>query len=203
MRRAASILFLLFVFQNSTAQNVSYSDTNDLMSVVSPGGLGTNHIFTEVAAFHEGICWVNKGDLYGYLDTNLNELTDFVYTAVANFKNHFAIVSRDSLCGFINQSGHEIVELKYHQCRNFDGGFASVMCDSLWGLVNASGNLVHPCEFDFPPFSCAPGFIIACRNFKWGVLGTDLSILYPFNYDFINSQGVAYLGEAFIILGAR
>jgi len=163
----------------------------------------TAYIYTEVSAFVEGICWVNKGELYAFMDTSLRLITDFVYTDVRAFENSFAMVSRDSTFGFIDQNGKEICALTYGQARNFRHGFAPVMTDSLWGLIDTEGKETFQPMLDFPPYSVKENFIISSKDGKWGVINSGMKAVYKFEYDFITSDGMAFKNGRAYLLGAR
>ncbi len=165
--------------------------------------LRTEYIYTEVSSFVDGICWVNKGELYAFMDTSLGLITDFVYTDVRAFENSFAMVSRDSTYGFIDQNGTEICALIYNQARNFRHGFAPIMTDSLWGLIDTYGKMAFQPIFDFPPYSVKADFIICSKDGKWGVINSDKRAIYPFEYDFITSDGMAFKNGRAYLLGAR
>jgi WG containing repeat len=201
--RLLIILFFIPISSWLQAQNVNHCDSTELMALVSPSGVMTPCIYTEISNFKEGRCWVNQGELYGYIDTLLKPITEYVYTEVNEFKDHFAAVSRDSNFGFIDISGNEICELRYRQVRDFNFGFAPVLTDSLWALLDSSGVLRITPQFDYPPTVVNGDFILACRKSKWGVLNASLTEIYPFIYDFITIDGIAYLETKQVLLGAR
>lgn len=192
--------FLIGLFLSVCAQ-VEPVKQGDYYAFSRSGEVFTPYHYTEVSAFREGIAWVNKGALYGYVDTNLNAVTPFVYTDVAGFSEGFAAVSRDSAFGFINNKGLEICALQYHRVLNFHKGFAAILDSAGWNLLDSFGKEVFEDSFDHPPRVVSSRFIVVSRKGKWGVMNSRQQVVYPLKYDFISADGVAYLNEEKEYLG--
>lgn len=178
--------------QTATSQ-VYFKNGGDYYALMDGDTYLTSFIFSEISSFQEGLCWVNKGDLYGYIDTLGKEICPFVYTDVSRFHNGFAAVSRDSTLGFINSSGEEICPLKYNRVSTFSHGLAGVQVDSLWAVLDTNGKEVSSMSYQYPPMVLSKNFVVVCRGNKWGVINHLGKEVYPFQYDLITREGVAYM----------
>ena len=160
----------------------------------------TDYIFTEATNFVEHRSWVNKGELYGYVDTNMSAITDFVYTAVSLFQNGFAAISRDSTFGYINLEGKEITKLKYDHVLPFQYGYGRVSKNNNWGLVDSSGREIVSLKYKYPPIVLRSNFIAVCFHNLWGIIDEKGNILYPFIYNAIDINGVAWLNNEKVLI---
>lgn len=195
-------MITLFTFCSGYGQ-IRAKRAGDYYAFMSDSTYLTGFVFTEISLFNEGIAWVNKGELYGYVDTGLRQVTDYVYTDVSKFTNGFATVSRDSLFGFIDTSGKEICALNYIEVRGFNHGCAPVKKEAGWTIINTIGKVMFDSIYTYPPFIVSNRFIIVAKHGKWGVVNNKEQELYPFCYDLITADGVAYVGDKKIYLGLR
>lgn len=199
--RLVLLMFGLFTTVVSSAQNVLFNDSTSRLRVISPSGNVSDSNYTEVSGWSEGRCFVNKGDLYGYIDTHFREITAFVYDDVSSFQHGFARVQRDSQFTFINLKGVEICPPRYESVRSFFGSYAPVQAGGRWGLLDSAGSVMYPCALDYPPTAMYPDFIRVCLERKWGVLNEDLQLIHPFDYDYIDENGRGYQGDKIFLLG--
>ncbi len=200
LRKNTCCLFIVCFAAASSAQPTA-KRVGDYYAFSKNGIELTPYCYTEVSNFVEGIAWVNKGDLYGFINTNLDSITKFEYSDVSAFKNGFARVSKDSLFGFIDKRGNEICPLTYESVLPFNLDYASVNKGSGWNLIDTSGQEILTEECDYPPFLISDRFIIVVRNGKWGVIAPDNRVLYPFEYDLITPEGIGYKQDEKVYLG--
>lgn len=179
---------------NGFCQQIDFCDPDGRMAIVARNGQRTDCMFTEIGPFVEGKAWVNHGEFYGFIDTNLNYVTDFAYPIVSSYHNGFAAFAIDSTYGFLNAIGSEICEPIYTRVKPYEYHFAPVMRDSLWGLLDSSGMEVFPCMYDFPPLILREHFIIICQRGMWGVVNEDRLVVHPLEYQYINHLGIGYRG---------
>ncbi|MFT5723640.1 MAG: hypothetical protein ACI9JN_000757 [Bacteroidia bacterium] len=197
-------LVILFNVNHNCLAQTSFERAGDYYALKHHGQLISPYIYTEVSEYHEGLAWVNKGELYGYIDTLGNAITDFVYADVSAFKNGFACVSRDTqdgYYGYVNRIGKEICPLSYIRTNAFEKGVASVQVDSIWTLIDTTGNQLFTAQYDYPPIVVSQNFIIVSRQLKWGVIDSSNNMVYPFIYDLITADGAAYTRRAKVYLG--
>lgn len=191
--QTGTVFLLVFLSHFNLARaQLQVKQAGDYFAFARNGVEITPYEYTEVSSFVEGIAWVNKGDLYGYIDTNLNLITEFVYSDVSAFHNGYAMVARDSTFGFIDTNGTEICPLIYERVKPFEHGVASVYNGMQWSLLNEEGREIMPFQFTYPLTVLSPSFIIVCKDKKWGVIDAYGGVRYPMQYDLITSEGVAY-----------
>ncbi len=204
LRLKTITLCLFLVSCHFASGQSSFKRAGDFYALQVGNDLVTAYVFTEVSDFYEGKAWVNKGSLYGYIDTLGVSITDFVYADVDRFIDGYAAVSRDTqdgLYGFVNEVGREVCDLKYNRIKPFENGFAAVQLDSNWTLIDTSGSELMMPIFDYAPKVISDQFVIAVRANKWGVIDTADRLKYPFVYDLITADGVAYLANKKVYLG--
>ena len=197
------LLTLLSVYQIGVGQS-QFKRAGDFYALERNGDLLTSFVYTEVSTFCDGKAWVNRGDLYGYIDTLGHPVTTFDYADVSAFEKGYAIVSKDTLggnFGVINHTGYEICKLTYSRIQQFSEGLAPIQKDSVWGLLDTFGReLIRP-QYDYPPIVITNGFIIVAKNGKWGIVNLQGHEVYPLTFDLITKDGVAYSRENKIYLG--
>ena len=110
-------------------------------------------------------------------------------------------MQRDSLYTFINQLGEEIAPPVYQEIRPFRFGYAPVRMNDYWGLIDTSGEVVYPMEMNHPAHIMYEDFIRICVNGNWAVLNAELKLKCKLIYDFIDSEGRAFLNGQVILLG--
>ena len=204
LRLQTITLSLLLVSCHFAFGQSSFKRAGDYYALQVGNELVTSYIFTEVSEFYEGKAWVNKGNLYGYIDTLGRSVTDFVDADVDRFVDGFAAVSRDTQdgdYGFVYHVGQEICTLKYSRVKSFENGFAAVQSDSNWTLIDTSGSEMMIPVFDYPPKVVSERFVIVVKASKWGVIDSENSEQYPFIYDLITADGLAYLANKKVYLG--
>ena len=72
----------------------------------------------------DGTFAVQKNGLWGFIDTEGNEIIVPQYESYDSFNEGVAIVRKNKKRGYINKLGQEITPLKYWHCRYFYGGIA-------------------------------------------------------------------------------
>ena len=72
----------------------------------------------------DGTFAVQKNGLWGFIDTEGNEIIAPQYESYDSFNDGIAIVKKNRKRGYINKLGQEITPLKYWHCHYFYGGIA-------------------------------------------------------------------------------
>lgn len=161
----------------------------------------TDSLYTEMSEVVDGYLWVNKGDLYGYIDTTGRAITPFIYDEVSSFRDGRARVARDSMYGYINHKGEEVIAVQYKEVTLFRLGLASVRTDSNWLVIDTAGSALSSHGFDFPAAYTSVDFICVAQNGRWGVINARGEIIHPFLYDLVCPDGRAWLNDKMIQLG--
>jgi hypothetical protein len=161
----------------------------------------SDYVFTEVSSFKEGFAWVNMGNWYGYVNVQLDSITPFKYSVAESFSSGLAVVAVDSSYGYINTLGNEVCSLVYERALPFEGGFGTVYKEELWNLIDSSGNEVLDSGSVYPPVVLGTNRIAVFWHDKWGIVDKEGHIRYPFHFDFINQEGLAYMGRTKLYIG--
>ncbi len=202
--RRISLVLLIVITSLCVQAQTHFKREKDRYGLFNQDSALTEFLFTEVSNFQEGLCWVNKGELYGYITEVGDSITAFCYADVSDFYNGYAAVSRDTIhskYGFIDHNGSEICQLQYSRVRFFEYGLAAVQKDSLWGMIDTLGREVIPCHYDHPPLAIRSTFIIASKGGKWGVVNSFNQLVYPFKFDLITRDGIGYIANSKFYLG--
>ena len=197
------LLTCFLIFENSTGQT-TFKRAGNYYALERNEQALTSYVFTEVSNFIEGKAWVNKGELYGYIDTLGQPITAYMYADVFEFSNGFAAVSKDTqdgFYGFINAEGDEICPLHFKRVLPFKLGYAAVQKDTSWTLIDSTGSQLFDAVYDYSPQVISPRFVIVSQNLKWGVIDVIGNKRYPFIYDLITNDGIAYLQNKKVYLG--
>jgi len=78
-----------------------------------------------ISQYKQGLSWVNKDNLWGFINADGDEKCHPKYVEHKDFFNGIAIVrNNDYYYGFINSDGNEISDFKYVNIQNFKNGVA-------------------------------------------------------------------------------
>ena len=91
----------------------------------------------------DGTFAVRKNGLWGFIDTNGNEIITPQYEDYDSFNDGIAIVRKNRKRGYINKLGQEITPLKYWHCHYFYGGIAvAENFDHTSEVIDKNGNVL-------------------------------------------------------------
>ena len=96
--------------------------------------------YDSLGGFDEGLARVKKGDLWGFINQNGEEVIPCRYDGAGFFSEGLAAVKKGDLCGFINQNGEEVIPCRYDRVWPFSEGLALVRIADKWGYVDKEGN---------------------------------------------------------------
>lgn len=126
-----------------------------------------------------------KGSLWGYMDSNGNEIIVPQFPLAGFFYEDRAYVQIDDALGFINSKGEVVIKPQYPAADNFREGFSSAMEDEDWGIINAAGEWVIEPKYATPmPFHNG----LAKFKLERGLFST---------YGFINTKGDTAIAPVF------
>lgn len=106
-----------------------------------------DHIYND---FSSRRILVKDNNLYGFYDTQGNQITQVVYEQAWNFEGPVARIRDNRLCGLINLQGNEILPPTYDEIKAFKDGFALVRKDNKYGIIDQQGALVKDTTFNEP-----------------------------------------------------
>lgn len=139
-------------FSNKTAA-VRNGDKWALIN--TKGEFLTDYIYTDVKRDNNNFCsrygilWVNEGNGYKLINTELEAVGGDVYEDVRCFYEEGAgAVCRNGKWGFIDRQGQMIITPAYEGADSFQQGYAPVKKNGLWGYAGEDGEILINCEFD-------------------------------------------------------
>jgi hypothetical protein len=113
----------------------------------------------------DGTFAVQKEGLWGFIDTDGNEIITPQYDKYQAFYNGVAIVRKDGKRGYINKLGHEITPLKYWHCNQFNGDIAvAENFDHTTEVIDKSGNVLLKGEPDKAIYDIGNGSVLVERK---------------------------------------
>ena len=87
MRILVVILLLIGIDTYAQTMGVKEHPNNRRMAITQNDTIIlSDYVYSEVSEWSENKAYVAKGDLYGYIDTSLKELSPFVFAEANNFK---------------------------------------------------------------------------------------------------------------------
>lgn len=86
-----------------------------------------------------GDCFVvcNEG-LWGFVNTEGENITDFIYEDAYIMNNGIAAVKKDGKAGYIDSTGKELCPFIFDETRSIQNNVAWVKYNGQWGVLNAS-----------------------------------------------------------------
>lgn len=113
----------------------------------------------------DGTFAVQKNGLWGFIDTNGNEIITPQYEDYDSFNDGIAIVRKNRKRGYINKLGQEITPLKYWHCHFFYGGIAvAENFDHTNEVIDKSGNVLLKSEPYKTIFNLGNGSVLIERE---------------------------------------
>ena len=105
--------------------------------------------YEKLSSFHEGLAAVQRNGLWGYIDTEGNEVIPCIYkgTEYGNYAFPFSedmavIIDKDGKYGYINKKGEMIVKPQFEEAGNFSEGVASVFSDGKLNFIGKDGKYI-------------------------------------------------------------
>jgi len=129
-----------FILSSRTGQRIFY----DRM-----GRRLTDTTFRNASLFSEGLAAVSlDGTMWGYIDTDGNEVIPYIYDSAQSFIDGLALVRQDGKSGFINAAGNIVIPLIYDSAQAFTEDFAVVSKNGMFGFIDRRGNTVIPLTYN-------------------------------------------------------
>ena len=142
----------------------------------------TKRTYEMVGDYREDVAVAKRKGLYGYIDRDGNELTEFKYTMAEDIYEGYAVVGIDNKLGIIHKSGAEILPAKYDDVLSpAECGLLAYRRGYKWSLFTLSGEKIGN-DFD-SVIKYTTGIVKVSKSRLWGLVDYRGEILVPFIYD--------------------
>ncbi len=202
MRILVVILLLIGIDTYAQTMGVKEHPNNRRMAITQNDTIIlSDYVYSEVSEWSENKAYVAKGDLYGYIDTSLKELSPFVFAEANNFKGGYAIVGDSFGRSVLNRNMHLITPFLFEEVRLPNLGLILVKSsEGLWGAYDTMGNQKLPIIYDLPPQILSLERIIVRKKELYGIVNDCNEILFNCNYQFISTDGFGYKSGKYLKL---
>lgn len=119
------------------------------------GELLTDYVYTDVKrdtnnfCSRSGLLWVNEGNGYRLLNTELEIVSEDLYEDVKCFlTDDICAVAQNGRWGFCSKEGELVIDYLYDDADSFTIGYAPVKKEGLWGYIGKDGVLLIDRQFD-------------------------------------------------------
>ncbi len=142
----------------------------------------TKRTYEMVGDYREDVAVAKRQGLYGYIDRDGNELTEFKYTMADDIYEGYAVVGIDNKLGIIHKSGKEILAAEYDDVLSpSECGMLAYRRGYKWSLFTLSGEKIGN-DFD-SVIKYTTGIVKVSKSRLWGLVDYRGELLVPFNYD--------------------
>ncbi|MEY2924427.1 MAG: hypothetical protein RLZZ337_975 [Bacteroidota bacterium] len=191
------ILFLLSLFISLYSHAQDWKATNhpnNGKKAINHNGIDISEfVYTEISELSEGKAYVAMGQLYAYIDTTCNELTEYIFAEANNFRNGYAVVGDSFYLGMINAKMQVVVPLQFVDVRMPKHGLIVVQTpDQTWGVLDTLGRIRLPFIYDLPPQIIDLEHIIVRKEELYGVVNDCNDIVFNTSYQYISTNGLGY-----------
>lgn len=156
--------------------------------------------FDFIGNFSEGICWFEKNNSWGFIDTTGKEIfstkvnpENFYAPAdmVTNCKEGLAGININGKWGFINTSGKIVIDPQFEKVREFSEGKASVQINGMWGFIDKTGKvIIEPKYAEVYPFKDGISVVMVTQE----EYNMETGEYKPANFALINTSGKYIFG---------
>jgi hypothetical protein len=118
-------------------------------SKTPPSGAGGlfDYLYDDIEDYSEGLARIEKGGLFGFIDTLENIVIPMQYQKAENFKNGVAKVTKDNKLGIIDKTGKVILPLEYDDIDITDVNTFIVEKRDKYGLFDRQGKELLPFNY--------------------------------------------------------
>lgn len=142
----------------------------------------TEYKYMVIGEFFDGLSKVRKGDYFGYININGEEIIKCQYDLNYVFIDSLAIARKNGKAGIINTNNETILDFKY-QSLGIPFKEQVVASDSLkWGVVNFKGETLLKFSYD-KKLSEFKGITALQKNNKWQIWDYQNKKLLSQKYD--------------------
>lgn len=126
----------------------------------APRMTDANQVYDKLFSFHEGLAYVVKGKMQGYINMKGEEVIPLIFEhylqyddSPQGFNCGRAIVKKNGKYGYIDREGRLIIDYIYDYADVFEEGFARVSRDGKWTWIDTNGKEIMPCVFEGKKYS--------------------------------------------------
>lgn len=103
-----------------------------------------------VEIFKNDVALCKKGDFWGMINEQEQELLAFEYTKISRFPgNRYKLTKTNYQPVYFDYNGKMLMDRKYAKFEHFSDGLCAVQRrDSLWGFIDKNGQEVLPCQYE-------------------------------------------------------
>ena len=93
-------------------------------------------VYDEVFSFKEELCCVQKGEKFGFVNRQGEEVIPLVYDCATSFSEGLACVFKGETCGYINKQNETVIEFKFDAGTPVVNGECRVKKAGKWGELH-------------------------------------------------------------------
>ena len=93
-------------------------------------------IYDEVFSYKEDLCCVQKGEKFGFVNRQGEEVIPPVYDCATSFSEGLACVFKGDVCGYIDKTGNVVVDFKFDAGTPVINGECRVKKNGKWGELH-------------------------------------------------------------------
>ncbi len=146
----------IMLVEKAQGDNVKYGFVNSQGELVADAIYDDTKFYIGVSSassgFSERLAPVKKGECWGYIDHNGNEIIDFTYKDAGLFRERLAHVLTEKGYGYIDIKGNMVIAPAYEFASEFHKGVAVVQLDGKYGFIDREGNWLLEPSFDYVDF---------------------------------------------------
>ncbi len=152
---------------------------------------------------------VKKNNKCGVVNFSGDQKLDFIYDSIVFTSlrtiDEFIELRKDKKWGLADLSYKQIINCKYEIfdlkfLRNFSDSFPQkcfpAKLNSKWGMVSLTGQQIIPHEYDSVLDLRRDKRLTVVKNTKMGLIDLNNKILFPFLYDYFESENDNYVNES-------
>ena len=139
------------VSEASTDEKKDSVDIKNAIVEITPDLIKALETYEELKPFNEGYAAVCRGEKWGFINTEGEEVIPCSFDHVDIFNDGFAAVCKDEKWGFIDTKGNVVIPMKYDSSPTpFSEGLAGFKDPDKekWGWIDKKGNEIIPATID-------------------------------------------------------
>lgn len=144
------ITFVLLLILLGGGAYLYYATSTEPTVVITEQFANKIRKYDKLGSFHDGLALAQRNGLWGYIDTEGNEVIPCIYkgSEFGNYGFDFSegmavIIGKDGKYGYINKKGEIVVKPQFQQVGNFSEGVASVFLDGKLNFIGKDGKYIQ------------------------------------------------------------
>lgn len=149
-------MFPLYTVATNFSNKIAAVKSNDKWALINTKGeFLTDYIYSDVKRDSNNFCsrygllWVNEGNGYKLINTELEIVCEEVYeNARCFYEEGPGAVCQNGRWGFVDRQGQEIISPVFEDADSFQRGYAPVKKNGLWGYTGEDGEILIDFAFE-------------------------------------------------------